>query len=190
MINVPQRGPTTPGMRRHTPGLGSSPFARHYWGNHCYFLLLQVLRCFSSLRSPPGSCRDDRRRRPGCPIRKSAGQGIFAPYRGLSQLITSFIASVSQGIRHAPLLTLYRRHLPQRRYFTSPPQSVITLILSAVFFRSKKSGNCILYLAIEYFSVFPQPEGFWPSDCSLQSSLCQNVKDLVAADSCPSRSGE
>ena len=33
-------------------GLGSSPFARHYWGNHCYFLLLQVLRCFSSLRSP------------------------------------------------------------------------------------------------------------------------------------------
>ena len=114
MINVPQRGPTTPGMRRHTPGLGSSPFARHYWGNHCYFLLLQVLRCFSSLRLPPGPCRDDRRRRPGCPIRKSAGQGIFAPYRGLSQLITSFIASVSQGIRHAPLLTLYRRHLPQR----------------------------------------------------------------------------
>ena len=43
----------------------------------------------------------------GCPIRKSAGQRIFAPYRGLSQLITSFIASVSQGIRHAPLLTLF-----------------------------------------------------------------------------------
>ena len=117
MINVPQRGPTTPGMRRHTPGLGSSPFARHYWGNHCYFLLLQVLRCFSSLRLPPGSCRDDRRRRPGCPIRKSAGQGIFAPYRGLSQLITSFIASVSQGIRHAPLLTLYRRH-PLQQWFS------------------------------------------------------------------------
>ena len=30
--------------------LGSSPFARHYWGNHSYFLFLQVLRCFSSLR--------------------------------------------------------------------------------------------------------------------------------------------
>ena len=39
MINVPQRGPTTPGMRRHTPGLGSSPFARHYWGNHILFSL-------------------------------------------------------------------------------------------------------------------------------------------------------
>ena len=41
-----------PPRRRNAWGLGSSPFARHYWGNHCYFLFLQVLRCFSSLRSP------------------------------------------------------------------------------------------------------------------------------------------
>ena len=34
-------------------GLGCSPVARHYWGNHCCFLFLEVLRCFSSLRSPP-----------------------------------------------------------------------------------------------------------------------------------------
>ena len=34
------------------PGLGSSPFARHYWGNRFFFLLLQVLGCFGSLRSP------------------------------------------------------------------------------------------------------------------------------------------
>ena len=33
--------------------MGSSPFARHYWGNHCCFLLLRVMRCFSSPRSPP-----------------------------------------------------------------------------------------------------------------------------------------
>ena len=51
-IQVLRRGPTTPYMRRHTCGLGSSPVARHYWGNHCYFLFLQVLRCFSSLRLP------------------------------------------------------------------------------------------------------------------------------------------
>ena len=37
---------------RNTHGLGSSPFARHYLGNHCYFLFLRVLRCFSSPRSP------------------------------------------------------------------------------------------------------------------------------------------
>ena len=98
----------------HT-GFGLFPVRSPLLGeSFIYFLFLQVLRCFSSLRSPPGHCRDDRRRRPGCPIRKSAGQGIFAPYRGLSQLITSFIASVSQGIRHAPLLTLYRRHPLQR----------------------------------------------------------------------------
>ena len=43
----------------------------------------------------------------GCPIRKSRDQRIFAPTPGLSQLITSFIASVSQGIRHAPLFFSY-----------------------------------------------------------------------------------
>ena len=53
----------------------------------------------------PGFARDVRKMRTGCPIRKSAGQRLFAPYRGLSQLITSFIASVSQGIRRAPFPT-------------------------------------------------------------------------------------
>ena len=36
---------------RNTRGLGFSPVARRYWGNHVCFLLLQVIRCFSSLRS-------------------------------------------------------------------------------------------------------------------------------------------
>ena len=39
-------------MPRDTAGLGSSPFARRYWGNRVYFLFLRVLRCFSSPRSP------------------------------------------------------------------------------------------------------------------------------------------
>ena len=33
-------------------GLGCSAFARHYLRNHCCFLLLWVLRCFSSPRLP------------------------------------------------------------------------------------------------------------------------------------------
>ena len=37
---------------RNNNGLGLSPVARRYWGNHFCFLLLQVLRCFSSLRLP------------------------------------------------------------------------------------------------------------------------------------------
>ena len=43
---------------RNTRGLGSSPFARHYWGNHSYFLFLRVLRCFSSPRWPPAKPDD------------------------------------------------------------------------------------------------------------------------------------
>ncbi len=35
-------------------GLASSPFARCYSGNHCCFLFLPVLRCFSSRRSRSG----------------------------------------------------------------------------------------------------------------------------------------
>ena len=48
---LPRRG-------RNRCGLGSSPFARHYSGNHCCFLLLRVLRCFSSPGSPPAYRRD------------------------------------------------------------------------------------------------------------------------------------
>ena len=39
---------------RNIFGLGYSAFARHYLRNHYCFLLLWVLRCFSSPRSPPG----------------------------------------------------------------------------------------------------------------------------------------
>ena len=37
---------------RNNDGLGSSAFARHYSQNRFFFLFLQVLRCFSSLRLP------------------------------------------------------------------------------------------------------------------------------------------
>ena len=44
---------------------------------------------------------------PGCPIRKPPDQFVFADPRSLSQLITSFFASKSQGILHAPLITFF-----------------------------------------------------------------------------------
>ena len=34
-------------------GLGCSPFARHYLGNHYCFLFLRLIRCFSSPGLPP-----------------------------------------------------------------------------------------------------------------------------------------
>ena len=51
----------------------------------------------------------------GCPIRKSADQRPFAPTRGLSQLITSFIACESLGIRHTPFTTFARTELVLNR---------------------------------------------------------------------------
>ena len=42
----------------------------------------------------------------GYPIRKSPDQRLFAPTRGLSQLITSFIVSMCLGIPRTPLVAL------------------------------------------------------------------------------------
>ena len=41
---------------------------------------------------------------PGYPIRTSTGYSAFAAFRGLSQLITSFIACWHQGIHHVLLV--------------------------------------------------------------------------------------
>ena len=50
----------------------------------------------------------------GCPIRKSALHGIFAPVRGLSQLVTSFFASESLGILHVPFSPFLFLYLESR----------------------------------------------------------------------------
>ena len=50
-FTLASRGPYP--QRISTFGLGSSDFARHYFRNHCCFLFLRVLRCFSSPSSPP-----------------------------------------------------------------------------------------------------------------------------------------
>src|SRR6185369_9935483 len=41
-------GPATPSSPCGSPGLGSSGFARHYFRNHGCFLVLRVLRWFTS----------------------------------------------------------------------------------------------------------------------------------------------
>ena len=43
----------------------------------------------------------------GSPIRKSAGQSVSAAHRSLSQLITSFIGFLCQGIHRVPLISSY-----------------------------------------------------------------------------------
>ena len=61
------------------------------------FLFLRLLRCFTSAGiALPIVFYSDRSNAVlpalGCPIRKSPGQSVFAADRGLSQLITSFVA--------------------------------------------------------------------------------------------------
>ena len=67
------------------------------------FLFLRVLRCFSSPGLPPFGYYTFSI--VGCPIRKSSDHRLCASHRSLSQLVTSFIASKSQGIHRTPLLT-------------------------------------------------------------------------------------
>jgi hypothetical protein len=89
---------------RNNIGLGFCAFARHYSRNHFCFLLLRLLRCFSSAGSPPIGYYVFNI--VGCPIRKFTDQFVCANPRNLSQLITSFIASESLGIPHTPLFCL------------------------------------------------------------------------------------
>ena len=75
-------------------GLGLCAFARHYLRNHCCFLFLQVLRCFSSLGLPPGvNARVMYLQYPGLPhsdtcgsIRICQSPQVFAAYHVLLRL--------------------------------------------------------------------------------------------------------
>ena len=113
------------------------------YGIIVYFLFLRVLRCFSSPRSPPQISGYQACSLMGCPIRKSPGQWIFAPYRGLSQLITSFIACKSQGIHRTPFPTFFYRfgfivHTPWDSYpwgrYVSFFPGVMNVIITPVGF--------------------------------------------------------
>ena len=73
--------------------MGSSPFDRLYSGNRYYFLLLRVLRCFSSPRLPRAQGAVTGSLPPGCPIRISAASAgicpsprLFAAYHVLHRL--------------------------------------------------------------------------------------------------------
>ena len=104
---LPLFSPTTPHDKSH--GLGSFRFARRYSGNRFFFLFLQLLRCFSSLRIPlmcylfthSVACPH----MPGSPIRISPDLCLLTAPRSFSQFVASFIGFQCQGIRRAPFFT-------------------------------------------------------------------------------------
>ena len=83
-------------------GLGSFPFARRYLGNHCCFLFLRVLRCFSSPGSLPYVMNwrmDDRsfscRVSPFRHLRVTGYVLLSAAFRSLSRLSSAPSAKAS-----------------------------------------------------------------------------------------------
>ena len=90
---------------------------------------------------------------PGCPIRKSPDQRLFAPPRSLSQLITSFIASESLGIHHTPLI-IYSNFILSAY---SEIINVVRLYMISIF------AHCCGI----YFSIFP---------------VCQRTVTLTSTD--------
>ena len=95
-----------PHLCRNMNGLGCSHFDRLYFGNHCCFLFLRLLRCFSSPGLPP--LRDDTSSR--CRVAPFGNPWIIeclASTHGFSQLTTSFFASRSLGIHRVPLVTSF-----------------------------------------------------------------------------------
>ena len=102
--------PATPNSPFGSFGLGCSEFARHYYRNHGCFLFLGVLRWFTSPRSLPTTMYSSQDNQcshwMGSPIRKSPDHRVLASPRGLSQLATSFIAFLRQGIHTHALSSL------------------------------------------------------------------------------------
>ena len=83
-------------------GLGSSAFARRYLRNHCCFLFLRLLRCFSSPGSPrmamDSPCADGgllRRVSPFRYLRITVYLPLPAAFRSLSRLSSALSAKAS-----------------------------------------------------------------------------------------------
>ena len=102
VLLVPASDPTVQTPLCSHSGLGSSPFARRYLGNRCFFLFLRVLRCFSSPGSPPylmDSGMDDRG--PPCRVPTFRYLRLYghlllpAAFRSLSRLSSALSAKAS-----------------------------------------------------------------------------------------------
>ena len=115
-------GPTTPAARRHAAGLGYSPVARRYWGNHSYFPFLRVLRCFSS---------------PGWPSPKSRGVAVLQT-AGLSH----------SDIRGSKVICTYPRlvaacHVLHRLCEPRHPPSALNYFPCRTYFRLSHAASAI-----------------------------------------------
>ena len=171
-------GPTTPGAAAmHRPGLGSCAFARHYLRNHCYFLFLRVLRCFSSPGSPTGDApvwRDRSRRVSPFGHPRVAGHlPLTAAFRSLSRPSSPPRAT---GIPHAPFfsfLSLFKRHAVRMSPGRGPRRgrAFSTLVVVARFL-----------FQLDFSLRFrDSPAASGAGRLALYSSRSQHVNDLISS---------
>ena len=101
-------------------------------------------------------------------------QRLFAPTQGLTQLITSFIASMSLGIRHTPLFTFFRHiHTSSQRCKHRWKNRMIGCSyfqLYCLVDRHLKSIKCFIKVHLNFYFT-------------LQFCLCQYVKDRLSWNS-------
>ena len=102
IVALPHRGPTTPAASRR---FGLFRFRSPLLTESHSLSFPPVTEMFHftgycSLRAMNSDGSNGVLPLPGYPIRKSTDQSVFAAPRGLSQLITSFIACWHQGIHH------------------------------------------------------------------------------------------
>ncbi len=131
-------GPATPRSPFESHGLGYSEFARHYYRNHGCFLFLGVLRWFTSpglLRYPMDSDNGNECSHSlGFPIRKSPDHSLLAATRSLSQLVTSFIACLRQGIHTHALSSLTIKSTSHTRRPILTSKQAAELQMNTTFF--------------------------------------------------------
>ena len=158
-LAVRHRGPTTP-LRPEPQRFGLFPGRSPLLGESLnYFLFLQVLRCFSSLRSPPHIRVDDRH---------SGGRVVPFGNRRIT------------GHLHLP--DAYRSLSRP----SSPPRAKASAVRPSILSRSVAA---LLRLRLILSAVFSVPaaccQAAGTAFCLyvLQSCLCQYVKDLMKVKS-------
>ena len=132
---IPQHPARNPRRVSHAQGLAIIRFRSPLLTEYPF---LQVLRCFTSLRTPrpkPVPTHDGRWVPPfGNPRIKA----LSAAPRGISQPQTSFIGPVCQGIHHTPLQATHTQHACAARFLQQIPRRQI-ITLKMITKRSKRT---------------------------------------------------
>ena len=148
IVSVPHQGPTTPEAKPPVWALPLS-LATTYGIDSLSFPPVTEMFHFTGCREPAPmySERDDTVLTvSGYPIRKSPGQSVFAAIRGLSQLITSFIACWHQGIHHALLTACFSLFKTRISQIFAVKQ--ITKSATRGPLARESLGNCIFFYPV------------------------------------------